>query len=1169
MAIIVQTRSAELVAKIISASFKQKAICIASHGTIQEKSILMMFHNVENFSLKKFPVNLYHGTAEKTLLYPCLSYVLDDFFLLPDREKDYVPGSIIAKIIARGKDYAAATKILNLVNTKAAINHAVDISMGMFISEVPSNKDDLNLGTKDYLWNILNSQKTRISTLNRLTKSFKIAHHKAIDVEAVAELSAIITLGKGEVISPENYPLHQAIRSTILMAVREMIDFALKTGKHEVFSDVLAVLSLYIIYVNVTENDGIYETAFPVLASNGANPIVHAKRVQALKQLAQLYNKVGFTASSYSGDLTGQMLDEAFKLFPDISDIKAYVAADYDKDGLPILDMNALSYIKESATRFDDAKEVFKSILPNMFQGYVKEVIASLKKQTGAEILLPSMFDDLTGTNNLDGKQEQLFANLTVSFLGDGDKIKGMNVIVENPESKSELPPMKMITISTKTLQKFLMSQVFSGVELMYAQSISLRSAYDTVFASLGTPTGSLVPGVGLELEEMASDIRSDVPQITDINAYNYPVLNQRYAWPLFLPALAIDKRDNSQVWSLSHLKFKMFRPDLLTLRYARDGVIDSLPSHLSLNVDDKTQSHERWSWLPSSLPSPSFIQTAAFAYTPIPYNYTADCVFDKKGNKGEVMDKFMTRTGRIPTLSYMTFCETLAEYMLSGTVSHTDVASSLAGLGYIYMKEDDTQWKMIDPQLPTIYGMPSIFFRDMNEVVVADLLIKKGKVFFPNLNVEGGDRIMYDRSNRELGIGSVILVLHKSIPVSKSLRFMIQTLRNGFTVKVPFLTSLFSILTDKARELIKKEYDVHETQAKTAVDTESDVPYLEINTAFNRMLSVFQLQPRGATVIKPTAYYDQFFKKGLNLSYSDFQDAYFSKVLGWSGVVAAFPHLTMTDRFVEHHKLHLNDWLRSYAGTFYLNTDSMANFEKINVMTIAPNVIQQMTLADEEHFNTKTLDSLTEILTTYDRENKPTLRKNAVASDEASILSGMVKITSTSEGMDMIALPGEKNPKSGAVPEAQMTPTIYPLVKDQEILKNASILGAKIDDGSKGKILDDQHRIITLDKKTVVSNDDPNKAQFDNDGKLIDETGSLKGATNIQAESISLDANKKEKNINITKTDIGKGDILTDQEIDNDSSMSDDEKKKKKALMKKKQSDSDYNAKGEDLLDD
>lgn len=1109
MATVIKTRSAEILGEILSQHYQKKQICVVDQATIQEKTMLSFFENVERYALKRTPTDFYNGVAEKRILYPTFSLVFD-YYLTPD--KTYEPGSITAAVANIGRDYAAAAKTLSLINTKGAINNAVDIAMDMFLA-MSQDKTDIVGSTRDFLWNLLNNKAFRTATNQRLTKSFTMLHPSKMNEEAVGELAAIITLGKGEAIAPQFFPQHHAIRSVILMGVKKMIDEALTTGKLEIFSDVLTVLSLFIIYINVTESDSVYDTAFPTLSANGANTIVYAKRLQGFKQLATIFSRVGFSAVAFDGNLTCRLMEETLKLFPDMLDVDAYVPSEKDAKGEITVDMSAISFIKESSARFSSASGVFMDILPTMFKGYVDKVIDELKAQTEADVILPTLFDDLQGIDQMTLAKVPIFVNLTAQYIGavdkDGNPVagSGLKTVLSSPDEANQLPPKALVSVSMKDIQTFLLTKIFPAINKIYSKSVTLRDAYDRVFKSLGTPTGSMISGVNIELEILDDHVYSGVPSISDMTGYRYSKLNERHLWPTVFPALLIDDA-LTQTWSLSHLKYEFVRPDLLALRFARDGVIDKMPGNLKLDYYNTVKAHERWSWLPSSLPVPSLMQNTAFAYTPIPFNYSYDSVYGMTKSKGEVMDKFMTRTGKIPILGYMTFGEVLSEYTTSGAVSKADLALSLSGLGFMYFKNEKGQWEFIHPHTPTIYGMPTIFFVEVNTINVNKALAFKGDFLYPkDPDVDGSDgsRIIYDRSQRRQGVGDVILVLHKYVPATFPLSYMIQTLRNGFTVRVPFLSAIYNKLFELAVKAIKTQF------IKLGSKIDPDEPasknsYVEINTAFNQVLTFFQTMPQGSAEDSLSAeqYYETYIKMN-NMSYKAFKNYYFQEILGWSPVIVGYPHLTMTDRFVERFNDHFNSWLRPYSSRIYVDSAEMKNHEKMNLFTVAPDIIQQLVFEDEKTFITSTIDTLL-VDTISRKEEGSSHRANAVAEGEAIIGDAMHKVETKGEGYEVTLDNMPKNPNLG-----------------DEITSSSKETVHKMDKSEKTNVMIPKYqREKTRETDTEVNLDDNKKISIDSVNKVIDES---KTDPKTIVKNIKLKQNAEKENRDAAETELGQGD--------------------------------------------
>lgn len=1138
----VKTKFTTLVEQLISRDFQSRKMGVINQTVIQERVILRLLENAENHALHKFPENYYHGVGEIVILYPLAAWLLENFLMLDDPAKDYKRGAIAAAIENRGLQFAGVVKALNLVNTKAAINNAVDVAAALSIDiQVPQT--NVTKLSQDFQYLILTDADYRNQMLARL-KSYSMPHYTQIDMNAVTELAALISLGRGEAIAPDHFPIHQTIRSLILVALRKMVDFALTHQMHEIFYDVLPALSLFIIYTNITESDSVYDNAFPAISMAGANTIIHSKRVSSMKQLSMIFSKVGFVGKAFNGVLTYNLLNEIYHVFPDLLNLDVFTSPNYDSEGRPVIDFSKTSYLQQTSARFESAKEVFDSVMPSMFRGYIEEIIKSLKEATGIDVLLTTSIDGLRGVNN----DTPIFADLLKSYLE-------TNSILTHPEDDNGRPVLLKDYITVDKFQNFVLTSVLPATENLYHASIILKSAYEKIFSSLGTPTSSLIPGVNLELEDMASPTLQSVPNISDLAKVEYARLDRRYQWPFVMPSLALEP-DKSQTWALSHLKYAFVKPEAIIIKYAREGEIQGLPATRQLSQAGATI-HSRWSWQANSIPTPTYMHDVGFAFTPIPFNYSYDTVYDHFGNTGEKIDRVLTRTGKIPALGYMTFGEALNGYVASGAISPRDIALSLSGLGFLYVKTANGKgkysWELVSPGLPTIYGMPTIFMIEANKVDIGKYLDPKATkgYYFKNADDDTVKRFVYDRSQKNDGPGDAIFVLHKSVPVQGRLRYYMGDLRNGFSLRIPFLSSIFKVLLDRSIDSIKESFDAKKSLTD-AVAKGGDVPYIGLPFLFAKTLTIFLTQPEdgaGPDTGDASAerYYNAIFEgegEFKDLTFKDFMTNSFEDVLGWSNVIVAYPHLCMSNRFDDYHETHIDNLLRPMISKIYIDAAELKNRERLQVLSIAPYSVQQLDTRDEENFIASEMIKLSEINSQYTKSSRDESRANAELDDEMQVMGDITLKHSRGEGTEL------EIQRSGKTIEQTIDPS---KVVDN---LNPILSGDSLDEPGKGQVKQIQ------DLKDIKEGKPLGKTIGGSTPASITKVPKKEAdPEEINPENLTagMDIDSKE-GIDKTKKELGEGETKSKEETESEGgtieSKEEIEKKKKKKKMKGQEGD-------------
>lgn len=952
MAKTIVTTQLRLIADLVTQEFTEKKLGVVDQQVIQEKIVSQLLSTSHDYALSKIPVNFYNGIADRGILYFLVGVITEEY-LAKINTSNYVPGSISKRLEARGMMFTTAVKTLSLVKTKIGINSAADVVQSLSLD--PAMLAGTNISpNQDFMYLILADSDYRNKFLSRL-KQVAIPHYQRLDVNALNEISGLISIGRGEAVPVEYFPIQMAMRSLVLMSLQHM--FEASKLKQEMLTDILPALSLFILYCNITENEQVYDTAFPAISVAGANNIYMQRVTSTLKQLAMMFTKVGFVGKAFNGVVSTRLMKEFFNILPDYADMMTYVDPRSDANGNPIIDFSSKSFAEQHTAKYNEAVSIFDEVLPSMFKGYTEEVIQSFKLAANMDVLLTTVIDHIT-----DDRDRPAFPNLTAGF-------QELLTILEDPEGRDSYPAKAMCEIRMSQFQTFILSRIFPGVDSIYYSAKQLKSAYERILSSIGTPTSGMIPGVNVELEVMNRTLVKEVPCIGDLNNISYTRLDQSYSWPFFIPALAM-KKDKSQIWSLGHLKFKFLRPEKIFTHFALTGHIiglDQSPDAPTIGTDLISSALRRWSWLKESIPTPTYMHDVGFSYTPLPFNYTYDTVFDYISNKGDKIEKMMNRTGKVPSIGYLTYGEILNGYISNGTVAPADIALSLAGLGFIYTRREDGSWGLVSPGCPTIYGMPTIMMIQQNFVAINKFIDPSlTRIGFKDLTDKTVERFIYDKKLKRVGTGDMIFVLHAKIPKPAPIRYFMADLRNGFSVKIPFFSDIYNALFRKSITTVVAQFDKDGadplTGKKFDPNTMADVPYFDLQDIFGQMISLFMTIPElgsakaseKSQITTAATFYKNYLTgtdgddSGLKATFEEFCNDRFEVVLGWSNVIVAYPHLTMSNRFDEFADLHLSHLMRPLISKVHVDTQLMASRETVRILALAPNTIQQMDAEDE-----------------------------------------------------------------------------------------------------------------------------------------------------------------------------------------------------------------------------
>lgn len=1044
------TTQGQLIDELLVRDFTQKKVGVVDLRVMQDRTVFKFANNVEKYAMRKIPKDFYQGVPDIFILYRLANLLIEEWVphFAADTPETYVAGTIAKRIEAVGYEYSSAVKFLTTtLKSKSSVRNAVEVITSLSVDPLFLTQTIPSIN-QDFIHTMLADPTTRRTILGRLT-TIAIPVQNMHSYDSVMSLAARISMGRGEAIPSEYYQSHLSLRSLVLTLLRTMVNASI--ARPELFYDILPAYSLFIMYVNITENESVYDTAFPAISFTNTDSVYMQRVTSCVKMLATMFTKIGFTSKAFNGVLSAALLSEFFTLFPDLIDATLWTEPNINIDGYPIIDFSQKSFAEVNTIKFKSAEDVFKMVLPSMFKNYVEEVIKEYKQATGVDVLLTSIVDQLQRTGN--GGNSQLLPNLTPEALL-------VATTLTDPRGHDALPIHRLVEARTQELYTFIQSFIFPMTESLYQLSITLKQAYERMLKSLGTPSGSIIPGVNVEIELDDSKVNSIIPAIDSFNTIPYSRLDTVYSFPFFVSPLSLcqDITDNDdvkvshdQVWTFEHLLFRYVRPYTLFLKYVMTGEIPGLaeaPRSPRLSIRANEEQFEKWSWPADAIPTPSFMHDTGFAFTLIPFNYTFDTVQGRISNDGPKINSVMTRSSKIPTLSYMSYSQVLNSYTINGAVDPLDISLAVAGMMILYQLKPvikngkpttDLTFVPIIPPTPTIYGMPTVLFMHANiEDVNSAVTIGEYCVVRSRASNSIGKRIICDSKFRSPREGFTIGLLHKYIPRPRPLAYKMMSLRNGFVLNVPFIKPYFNTLLKAGVNALTINRKGARELALSPT-TPENTNYVDLHRYFSEYMSIFYVNPMDGSGIKKEAkgadiFFNTYAQKTDVTEYPDmktFIEKEFDEVLGWSNVIAPYPHFMMRDRYEELGFLHLESFLRPITTKLYFDVQRVHATETIRVLALAPNIIETMDALDESRFYGSDVTELSSVnIGVVKTEFRKSPKTNANAPGELQTPAGVPVTENSLQGQSIQASTGDPILEH-EVQASQISNTLNPIIKE------------------------------------------------------------------------------------------------------------------------------------------
>lgn len=1146
----------DLQRKYVDTHFDAKRVGVLSQDAIQTRALVKFARDVSAYSAAKMPENYHLGVAEEIILIPTMNIMATQFFLNPAA---YQPGSISHQLLALGNHLAESTQILSQIMTKVGINRAVDVQSTMAMSQPNVMLSSMQTISEQFVFLVVADQATRSAVISRLN-NLTVPYMGAPTTETVTHLYGIVGRGKGQIIPTEYIPYMVSIRSMYLTMVEDLIATANAGNLQEYYADIIALLSLYLTYINITENDLVYDTAFPEIHSAGANHTIHSKTVSTFKQLALLFSKTGLIYRSWSIDVAEKLMNELIEFIPGTYDFLKHTQSVVDPvSGMLDIQNSPFDHADKLFAKLEHAKATVKQTLPEVLKPYMQEVIDGFKSQAGLDTLLPTTIRVLSTTN-----QNGTLVMPALPLLPDiWAQLNALPVEIpgSNLDAAAVSHPVEITYATRREINEFIVNVIFPATEGLYEATMALDRAFKTITSAVGATVGNAIPGVTQELKLERENIVSDVPIPDAENPNNiiYAQLDKVYDWRFVLSPLRVEDDNGrmTQNWSMLPYLYKNLRVKNLFMSYAQTGVFPAVTGMVNQHPVFQNGAH-KWSWPNNMRTFPTFMSEAEFSWTPIPFNYTGDTVYGRTTQNGDRIDKFMTGLKKYPNSDWMKWSEYLIQYIRASVSNVTNIAMALAGLGFIYRRNATTgTYAIVSPEMPFIYGVPTIFMVEQNAVNLQSLVNATGTI----LNTPGNGfndpmfrRVIYDTHLSTTDLGDIVFVLHDNVPKEEPLSYYAMWLRHGFIIEVPILTSLYVMYRSNLRTAFQN------FQAGTAMDQNAAVlpgnlPFnpnsvslsapVSVREAYGFSNTIMQVEP-GSIVNKSNNaknYWNKAFRTLNNKEYDAWVADTFQPVLGWSKVITPYPHLWMRYRYSMGLQVEPSTVLSPYASKTYLEkgfVDNLGQMALGRAVTLYDPDIIRLDYDDAQTVETSELYHLDSI-GGLDNKNKWKGTAKIGESNDGEQL-GTMKIKN-SGGAGVHVVEGTDTSHSGVSPANVVDDTIQLVTGESTVEHPAQVRSMPSGQGKKVvspvqvtdlEKVDPDTKLVDLERDKLLKNGDNFVQTPPQDGQVknIDDTAV---STNINETAL---LNKE------THIGTGEGDNESDDKKKKDKSKGNDKKK-------------------------
>lgn len=1104
--------------------FKEKRIGVLTQDTIQTRALVKFFKDVQSYAAAHTPENYYNGVAEQVILAPLVNIIAQRYYLNPGA---YQTGSISHDLLSLGNHLAESTQILNQIMTKMGVSRVVDLQAATAMSQPNFQLNDLRTISEQFIFGVLVDPANRAALIGRLN-NLTIPYMAAPTQESIMNLYSIVGRGKGQIIPTDHIPYMITLRGIVLTMIEDLMNAANANNRQEWYADVISSLTLYLTYINITEADTVYDTAFPEIHSAGANHTIHQKTVSTFKQMALLYSKTGLVYRSWAIDITEKMINEVVEFIPGAFDYLKSTQNVMDATGALTLDYSPQDHASIFEAKWSTLRDIVKKTLPDILKPYMAEVIDSFKKQAGVDILLPTMIYGLSGTDihgdlAPTGPQPPFVIDLWPLINGLGVEVTNVDL-----EGTTQANPLAISYITRREINEFIVSRLYPAIEGLFGAAVSLNRAYKVVTSAVGAPFGTAIPGVTQELTMDRENVIEGVtiPDAESPEDIMFSQLDKVYDWRFVLSPLRVENDDNrmTQNWSLLPYLHRNLRLKNLFMSYAQTGRFPALPDIPSQHPYFEDATH-KWSWPNNHRNYPTFMSEANFAWTPIPFNYTGDTAYGRTTHNGDRIQRFMTNIKKYPNADWMSWSDYLFQYIRGGISSVTNIAMSLAGLGFLYRRNaTGNNYSMIDPELPFIYGVPSIFMMDANRLDLSRFVNNEGRIEngpSTGFNDPEFSRLIYETRLSVSQLGDWVFVLHQHIPKERPLSYFPMWLRHGFVVEMPIITELYNVYQAALREAFNgfaaattnqqappsNQGQGGNTQfAQSLINFSSPVT---IREAYGFVNTIMQLEPNGKKAVgkaqNAVEYWKSRFSAIMNKNYSDFFAEYFRSVIGWSKVITPYPHVWMRYRYAMSTQVEPATVLSPYSSTVYVEKEFEENIGSMAIgraLSIYDPDIIRLDYEDVQRVENSQIYKLDIIgdLAKPERKWKGTA-VNAGGSEAEQIADNKIKSTG-GEGVHVV--PGSEN--SQGVPDVttgEVASTLYEIatkVQTDEPVSNSRNFPS--DRGNKVASTVQQTSLDKIDPATGKKDGDRKNPLTDKDNTEMNvETGQR---TDINEDAIS-----------------------------------------------------------------
>lgn len=657
--------------------------------------------------------------------------------------------------------------------------------------------------------------------LRRRLKDYTIAGHNAPTGATITALTQTLMNGRGNHVKPQDVDAAMAFREVVLLIIEDMVDnlYAIDpvTGdaviKEERIQDVIAMMLIYTTYLNITESEATYNQAFPTIVASGANHLFSSKLVTTFKQLTQIYNKAAFMPRAFSLQLTLLYINNLETwVAPFISDTQASSGMKINDAGdyTTLYDPTDLIFAKLWADKKTVTESVIADALPSTFAKYIPGIMTSLETYFGTKTILSDIVLTIT-TDKVRLEGQDLPQDLNYPTFTDPLAIKGMSLTDFLTKEPSLVVPIdsfytsEFTSVTTNDKAQLFTWYILNAHYIhdhIYNVALTLKTEMKEAYDDLKIANTAMIPGLTVELaleKPHVSDSFTTVNVLKDIPMMD---ITKQARIPNAMPPYVIKFGETDQRWIFEPLVNNAIRPRNIIASYAMGlAPYEGIFNNFGYEVKDSSFNQEdilptfHWVWTPDYIPKATVLMQTGFDFNPIPYAYTKNLFPGSFANNAQKFNEVMTKAKATNLTDEYDWEQIMAMIAKSPASQNNDIALSLAGVGFIFELGSDGKYTFINPNIGTIYGMPTswMYHENITKTKVLDELSKAIKDAKHKLH----DRLVFDRSvaltnNKSNSTAtSIILVLHNRVPRMHELTHVAILGRKGFRVRLPLRKDL------------------------------------------------------------------------------------------------------------------------------------------------------------------------------------------------------------------------------------------------------------------------------------------------------------------------------------------------------------------------------------------